>query len=298
MNSKKILITGGAGYKGTVLVQLLVAKGYLVTVLDTFNFGADAVLGIAALPEVSFVRKDVRSIEKSDLVDFDVIVHLAGIVGFPACASSPFDACTINVDSTQRIVDLIDDKQLLIFASTTSVYGVAENVSDETSTLHPVSLYGQNKLAAERIVLSRKNSIVLRVATVFGLSPRMRDTLLVNDFTKRAVQERAILIFDGASKRPFIHVKDAAAAYEFSINKSALMIGQIWNVGASTLNYSKNEMAKQISLQVPTEILSSSRPDPDKRDYVISFDKLAGIGFVPRITLDEGIKEMIKYYKI
>lgn len=292
----KILVTGGAGYKGVVLVKALLERGHTVTVLDNFLYGSESLLHLADHPALSVKTMDMRNVNSSTVADYDVVYHLAGVVGMPACSANPHSAREINVHATAALVAGLQDDQLLIFASTTSLYGAAGKACDETDLVAPISLYGQTKREAETIVLSRRNSVVLRFATVFGVSPRMRTSLLVNDFVYRAVCDRSIVIFEGHSRRTFLHIKDAINAYLLALDKSVEMRGHIFNVGHEAYNYSKVDIATAIQRRVRCDVFDSSLADVDQRDFLISFDKIKTLGFAPHHTLDDGIRELVALY--
>jgi len=287
----KILITGGAGYKGCLLTQELLNKGNEVTVLDNFMYGHSSIMPYLSNPNFNAISKDIRTITESDLKEYDVIYHLAGISGYPACENNPNSAHMINVESTKRIVNLLGRSQKLIYASTTSFYGKAGVECDETSFCNPVSTYGITKLQAEEICMQKENSLALRFATIFGVTQRMRPDLLLNDFVYRAMYERTLVLFDSASKRTFIYVKDAIKSYtDFAHLKG------IYNVGSNDMNFSKRELADMVAKHINFEIIEASTPDKDKRDFIINFNKIEKEGFKITVSMDEGIKELIKLY--
>jgi nucleoside-diphosphate-sugar epimerase len=293
----KILVTGGAGYKGVTLVEELLKRGDDVTILDNFMYGYDSILHIVNKPRLNIIQLDVRNINASVLSNFDVVYHLAGISGMPACAANPDSAENINVEATRKISSLLQKNQLFIYASTTSFYGASGEGCDETVPTQPVSIYGRTKYEAEKIVMQRENSIALRFATVYGIGSRMRNDLLVNDFTYKAVHERSIVIFAGHSKRTFIHIKDAIKAYRFALENSARMVNNIYNVGDESLNFSKIDIANTIHKYVDFEIVNSSLPDLDVRNFLVSFEKIRKLGYRTTLSLDNGIKDLIKLYK-
>lgn len=298
-----ILVTGGAGFKGVMLVDSLLRRGCRVSVLDNFQSGYQSLLHLADHPKLKVIQKNICSATPDTTAGYDVVFHLAGIVGLSACAENPLAAHEINVRATERLVEGLRDEQLLIFASTTSIYGAATSVCDETWLVDPESIssvYSQTKYEAEGIVLKRANSIVLRFATVFGISPRMRMLLLVNEFVYRAINDRAIVIFDGHSKRTFMHIRDAVESYLFAMDHADAMRGEIFNVGHERLNLSKLEIAECIRKHQPCEIIESAQPDIDHRNFTISFNKIQRIGFVPQYSLDDGVRDLVKlfrYYK-
>lgn len=296
MKTPKVLVIGGAGYKGIVLVKKLLERGYKVTLLDNFMYGYDSVLHLVTEPNLKIVQLDIRNVSEKSVAGFDVIYHLAGISGMPACAANPHSAEVINVQASRKLVSFLHQDQLLVYASTTSIYGAAGTECDESVHVEPPSLYAKTKYEAEKIVLERQNSIVLRFATVFGTSPRMRNDLLVNDFTYKAVNERAIVIFGGRSKRTFMHILDAIEGYLFVIDHADIMCGKIFNVGDEKLNFSKLDIANAIRKHVEFEIIDSSLPDLDVRDFLVSFKKIRDLSYKTRFSLDDGIRELLKLY--
>jgi nucleoside-diphosphate-sugar epimerase len=293
----KILVTGGAGYKGVVLTQALLGHGDQVTILDNFMYGCEPVLHLVGNPAFSVVREDIRNISEKHLKDFDVIYHLAGISGYPACEANPHSAKLINVDASRRLRDLLSRDQRLIYASTTSFYGKSGARCDEDTPVEPVSLYGITKYQGEQELLQRENTISLRFATIFGVSPRMRVDLLVNDFTSKAVHERCIVLFESKTKRTFLHIQDAIAAYVFTLDHFDAMKHGIFNVGSETLNFTKMEIANAVKAETGCSIIDSEMKDFDTRDFVIAFDKLAKLGYQVRRSLPDGIREMVKLYR-
>ena len=293
----KILITGGAGYKGVKLTQALLERGEDVTILDNFMYGYDSVLHLVNDAKLSVVQLDIRNINAPALAHYDVVYHLAGISGMPACASNPDSAEAINVAATRKMTSLIQKNQLLIYASTTSFYGASGEGCDETVPTQPVSIYGRTKYEAEKIIMQRENSIALRFATVYGTAARMRNDLLVNDFTYKAIHERSIVLFAGHSKRTFIHIDDAIGAYVFTLDNCTTMTNSIYNVGDESLNFSKIDIANTIHKYVDFEIVNSSLPDLDVRNFLVSFEKIRKLGYTTKRSLDDGIKDLIKLYK-
>jgi len=293
----KILITGGAGYVGVVLTEELLKRGYKVTIFDNFMYGYESILHLVENPDLHVVKKDIRNVNEHDLKGFDIVFHLAAVSGYPACESNPHSAQVINVNATKRLVKGLKSSQLVIYASTTSFYGKGGGDCDETSYIKPVSLYGKTKYEAEKIVMDRKNSISLRFATIFGVSPKMRNDLLVNDFTYKAVNDRSVVIFDGHSKRTFLHISDAVDGYLLSLNKCGKMAGKVYNVGDNRLNLTKFEIAQHIKKLVHFEIINSSLGDLDVRNFNVSFKRLQALGFSINYTLDDGIKSLVKLYR-
>ena len=291
----KILVTGGAGYKGSVLTKKLLDKGFKVTVVDNFMYGYDSLLHIATHPNLTIIKHDIRN-GVPDLKKFDVIFHLAGISGFPACASNPNSAQLINVEATKKLADDLAHGQLLINASTTSMYGKSGNPCDEETNVDPVSTYAHTKLAAETYLRNKQNVVNLRFATVFGASTRMRMDLMVNDFTYKAVKEGVLVLFDSFAKRTFIHVQDAADCYIFTMENFSKMKGEVFNAGGNNLNYSKEEIANLINEKIKFTIINSELKDKDLRHFVVNFSKIETLGFIPKISLSTGIDELLRLY--
>lgn len=292
-----ILITGGAGYKGILLTEALAEAGHEVTVFDNFMYGYDSVIGLMKYPKVEFVQKDIRNVEASDVAGFDAIFHLAGISGYPACEANPNSAHMINEKSTETLVELLSPEQLLVYASTTSFYGDSGGVCTEETPVKPVSMYGITKYNAEVICHRHENTVSLRFATLFGVGPKMRRDLLVNDFTQKAVQERSLVLFDSKSVRTFLHVRDAIAAYLMVLDHVDEMRGNVYNVGSNSLNHSKMDIAQTIREFVEFEVIDSTLPDPDVRNFLINFDKIEALGFEHQWSLKDGIQEMVKLYQ-
>jgi len=292
----KILVTGGAGYKGVLLVSELLKQGHDVILTDNFMYGYSPVLHLVPESKLTIRSLDVRNITAQDVSDADVVIHLAGISGMPACAANPHSAEVINVQATRKLVSFLGQGQLLIYASTTSIYGAATQECDETIPVQPPSLYAKTKYEAEHIVMEHSNAISLRFATIFGISARMRADLLVNDFTYKAVNERSVVIFGSRSKRTFMHIRDAVGGYLFALDHARHMKGGIFNVGDEKLNFSKRDIADCIHKHLPFEIIDSSLPDLDVRDFLVSFQKIRALGYKMRYTLDDGILELLKLY--
>jgi len=291
-----ILVTGGAGYKGIILTTKLLEKGYHVTVLDNFMYGYESIMHLAVHPGLHIIKADIRN-KVEDLHKYDVIFHLAGISGFPACAANPHSAQLINVEATRDLVKSLSSDQIFIYASTTSLYGKSGKPCDENTNVDPISTYARTKLLAEQIVQQEKeNAISLRFATVFGFAPRIRLDLMINDFTYKAYKEGTLVLFDSFAKRTFIHVNDAADAYIFTMDNYNEMKGSIYNAGGNNLNFSKREIADIIKKKIEYKIIDSELTDKDLRHFIVNFDKIEKIGFKPKITIEEGINELIKVF--
>lgn len=300
----KILITGGAGYIGSVLAPTLLAKGYEVTVLDNFMFRQNSLADCCQYDGFQVVRGDCRdeALIKKMLADAEIIIPLAALVGAPLCDRDKIATQTTNWDAVQMLCRLASKEQRILMPVTNSGYGIGESgkFCTEDSPLRPISLYGTTKVEAEKAVLDRENSITFRLATVFGMSPRMRIDLLVNDFVYRAVRDRAVVIFEGHFKRNYIHIRDVARVFLHGIENFAAMKGKPYNVGLDDANLSKLELCAEIQKQLPKFVYLEAPigEDPDKRDYIVSNARIASTGFKPEWSLSRGIQELIKGYTI
>ena len=297
-----ILVTGGAGYLGSIMVPELLKAGHKVTVLDNFMYGQNSLAHVCHEPNFNAVRGDVRTKDKITplLKDAEIIIPLAALVGAPLCDSSPIEAKTVNHDSMLALFDIVGNDRPILMPTTNSAYGTGDenNHCTEKSELRPISSYAKEKVAVERALMKRRNSISFRLATVFGMSPRMRIDLLVNDFTYRAVHDRFIVLFESHFKRNFIHIRDVTRAFLHAIDNYEKMAGQIYNVGLSDANLSKKELCEKIQQYVPSFIFQEAAigKDPDQRNYVVSNKKMEDTGFSPIHSLDSGIQELAKGY--
>jgi nucleoside-diphosphate-sugar epimerase len=299
-----ILVTGGAGYIGSTLVPALLAAGHRVTVLDNFMFGQASLNQLCADPNFEVRRGDARNPEtlKPLLRTADVIIPLAALVGAPISDMDRTGAETTNRDAVLTLIKLAAKRQRILMPVTNSGYGIGEKdkFCTEETPLRPVSLYGRTKVEAEKAVLDRGNSITFRLATLFGMSPRMRIDLLVNDFVYRAVNDRAVVLFEAHFKRNFLHVRDAAAVFLHGIRNFDSMKNEPYNAGLSDANLSKAELCERIKKQLPSFVFVEAAvgTDPDKRDYIVSNEKIERTGFRPSYSLDDGIRELIKGYRM
>lgn len=302
--SYNILITGGAGYLGSILVPELLQLGHNVTVLDSFIFAQNSLLACCADNNFDVVCGDARdeNILNNLMKKADYIIPLAALVGAPLCSRDKIGTVTTNRDAVASIAKLASKEQRIMYPCTNSGYGVGEQgiYCTEETPLNPISLYGKAKVEAEKILLERGNAISFRLATVFGMAPRMRIDLLVNDFTYRAVKDRFVVVFEGHFKRNYIHIRDVARAFIHGMDKFESMKDQSYNVGLSDANLSKLELCAKIREQVPDFVVLEAPigEDPDKRDYIVSNEKIERTGFKPAHSLEMGIKELIKGYKI
>ena len=303
-NNLKILITGGAGYIGSILVPAFLHKDYDVTVIDNFMYNQTPLLDCCHLKHLNVVRGDTRDekLLKELVPKADVIVPLACIVGAPACDKDPSKAKSVNLDAIVKILKIKSPSQIIIYPNTNSGYGIGQQgvYCDEKTPLKPISLYGKLKVQAEKEVLNSKNSLTLRLATVFGISPRMRLDLLVNDFVHRAVNDRFLVLFEAHFKRNYIHIRDVANAFAHCIEKFDKMKGKPYNVGLSNANLSKWELCEEIKKQIPEFYFHEAKigQDPDKRNYIVSNARIETSGFKPQLSLQDGIAELKKGFQI
>lgn len=304
MGKEKILVTGGAGYIGSILVPALLNRGYKVTVLDSLMHNQNSLLECCANPDFDFIKGNIcdESLMSSLIPKFDIILPMAAIVGAPACKLNPSLTRLVNYDAQMMQIKLLSSSQKVIFPTTNSGYGVGEKdkFCTEETPLRPISEYGKTKVEVEKAYIDKGNAITFRLATVFGTSPRMRMDLLVNDFVYRAFKDRFIVLFEGHFKRNFIHIRDVAKAFIFGLENYNKMKGQPFNVGLSSANLTKRQLCEKIKEYV-LDLYIHSAPlgeDPDKRDYIVSNEKIESLGWRPDYTLDDGIKELLKGYKI
>jgi nucleoside-diphosphate-sugar epimerase len=300
----RILVTGAAGYIGSILVPALLAQGDEVVALDTYSRNDTALASLCADPHFEPVRGDARDerVVRQLVATADVVIPLAALVGAPLCKQDPINATTTNLDAVLMLAKHVSRQQRLIYPTTNSGYGIGNKgeFCTEETPLKPISLYGRTKVEAESAILERGNGITLRLATVFGMAPRMRIDLLVNDFTYRAVTDRALVIFEGEAKRNYIHVRDVAKAFLHAMHNYDTMNANAFNVGLSNANLSKLELCAKIREYVP-EFVWLTAPigeDPDKRDYLVSNEKMEKTGWRPDYTLELGIQELIRGYRM
>jgi nucleoside-diphosphate-sugar epimerase len=295
-----ILVTGGGGYLGSTLVPQLLAVGHRVTVLDSFMFKQTSLNHVCFHPNFKVVRGDIRveSTMTPLLKEADIVIPLAALVGAPMCNADPVGAKTVNHDAIAMMLSKMSSNQRILMPTTNSAYGTGDdnNFCTEESPLRPISIYAREKVAVEQLLMQRENAISFRLATVFGMSPRMRIDLLVNDFTYRAVHDRFVVLFEGNFKRNYIHVRDVARVFMHGISHFDSMRGQIYNVGLTEANVSKRELCEHIRKEVPDFVFLDAPvgKDPDQRNYIVSNAKLEKTGFLPEMSLSAGISELIK----
>ena len=300
----RVLITGGAGYIGSVLTPTLLEAGYDVTVLDTFAAGDTSLAACTRYERFEAVRGDARDehIVRELAASADIVIPLAALVGAPLCDRDPIAAETTNRDAVLMLLRHLSKDQRLIYPTTNSGYGVgeADAFCTEETPLRPISIYGTTKVEAEAAILDRGAGITFRLATVFGMSPHMRLDLLVNDFVWRAMNDRAVVIFEGHFRRNYIHIRDVARAFLHGLDNYDMMSGEPFNVGLSDANLSKIELCQRIQQHVPSFVYLEAPigEDPDKRDYIVSNAKIEGTGFQPEWGLDRGISELLKGYRM
>jgi nucleoside-diphosphate-sugar epimerase len=299
----KILITGGAGYIGSVLTTKLVLLGHKVTVIDKLIYSADSLNHLFFYKNFKLIKKDIRDqdFNKKFFKKFEVIIPLAALVGAPICDKNKKLAVAINYNAILSMIKKISKRQKIIFMNSNSGYGIGEKnkFCDEKSLLKPISLYGKTKAQAEIEVLKHKNSICFRLATVFGYSYRMRTDLLVNNFVYKTIKNNTLKIFEPHFRRNFIHVSDVVEGIIFAIKNFSKMRSNVYNLGISSANITKLQLAKKIKKynnKLSIKIIYGVK-DPDQRDYFVSNKKIESLGFKPRVSLDRGIKEMLNIFK-
>lgn len=300
--SQKVLITGGAGYIGSILTPTLLEKGYEICVIDNLTFGQNSLLNCARYEKFRFINGDVLdfALLESEAKKADIIIPLAALVGAPLCKKSPKLARMVNFEQIKKLADVASSSQIFLFPNTNSGYGIGEKdaMCDENSPLNPISQYGKDKVEAEIYLLNKGNAITFRLATVFGVSPRMRLDLLVNDFAYRAYKDGFLVLFEEHFRRNYIHVRDVVKGFLHGIENYNKMKGQPYNMGLSEANLTKRQLAEKIKEHIPNLYIHSAKigEDPDKRDYLVSNVKLEKTGWKPDVNLDMGIRELLRAF--
>ena len=297
MVKKKVLVTGGAGYVGTSLLPKLLQEGYEVTVFDNLMQGGNQLLPFFRNKNFNFIKGDITAKEelRQAVKGQDVIVHLAAIVGFPACKNNPELAVNVNVKGTRNLIEVTEPSQQILYGSTGSNYGKVTEICTEETPLNPLSLYGTTKTDAERMLLKRGNVIAYRFATAFGVSPRLRLDLLVNDFTNKCLRDGYLVVYEKHFMRTFIHVSDMGRSFVFGIKNFEKIKDNVYNVGSSNMNYSKEEICQAIAEKTNAHVhYAEIGEDADKRNYVVSYKKINDLGFETTIGIHEGIDEIIE----
>lgn len=293
----RILVTGGAGFIGSVLTPRLLAAGHDVTVLDVLRSGGQGLLACFHEPRFRFVRGDVRdgAVVGPLVAEADAIVHLAAIVGFPACRKYPDLARETNIEGTRTVVAAMRTDQGLVYASSGSNYGIVEALCTENSPLNPTSFYAVTKTEGEKVALTHPRATALRFATAFGVSPRMRLDLLINNFVHQAIVNRQLIVYEAHFRRTFIAVHDIARSILFALGRLDAMAGQAYNVGHESMNFTKEAIARKIQALVPFYLhFADIGTDEDYRDYDVSYEKIRQLGFRPEVTIDAGIGELVR----
>jgi len=297
----KVLITGGAGYIGTSLIPQVLNEGYEVTVFDSLMHGGNQLIPFFNHKNFKFIKGDIR--DKKKLKDAvkgkDIIIHLAAIVGFPACRMNPDLAKDVNVQGTKNLIDVCDKNQIVFYGSTGSNYGAVTDICTESTPLNPLSLYGETKTEAEQMLLNRNNTIAYRFATAFGVSPRLRLDLLVNDFANKCIRDGYLVVYEKNFMRTFIHVDDISRCFIFGMNSIDKMINNVYNVGDDSMNFSKEEVCNIIGSKTNAFIhYEEIGEDADKRNYIVSYEKIKNLGFRTQISMEDGINQVIETLKV
>lgn len=296
---KNILITGGAGYIGSILTEKLLKQEYSVTILDTFKWGIIPILHLINSPKLKIIKGDVRDNSHHEILSkVDTIVNLAGIVGYPACDADKWEAYDVNVKSVKEWISKISKDQLFIQASTGSSYGKVDGICTEETPINPITIYGSNKAEAEKLVINN-NGISLRFATLYGISPRLRLDLLVNQIVLSAIKDGYYVLYQGSFSRTFLSVQDTVLSIMFAIENNSKMRGESFNIGSNDQNFTKLEVAKLIKNYINYNLINNEfSKDKDQRNYEVSYKKIASLGFKRKFSLEDGISDLIKVCKI
>lgn len=300
MNKPTVLIPGGAGFYGSVLVRQLLNEGYRVRVIDNLMYGPEPLMELFINPNFSFEYGDVldRDLMKREVEKAEIVVHLAALVGYPLCKKLPKRAVEVNVQGTQNVLDFIRPDAKLIYASTGSNYGEVEGICTEDTPLNPLSIYGETKTEAERMCMERPNTVSYRFATAFGLAPRLRLDLMLNDFTYQALVQNYLLVYEKHFRRTFIHVVDMARCVLHTLEKWDIMNNQTFNVGHDSMNYTKEDIVRILQSKLDFYVhFAEVGTDLDKRNYEVSYDRIGKTGFKTSIDINCGIDELVSGLK-
>ncbi len=292
----KIVVTGGAGFIGSVLVPRLLAAGHRVHVIDNLMFGGHSLLPCFIHPGFSLARVDVTDHKAlaPELKGADVVIHLAALVGYPLCKKLPKRAVEVNEIGTRNVVDLSPPDARLLYSSTGSNYGEVIGVCTEDTPLNPLSLYGRTKTRGEELISERADSVSLRFATAFGLAPRLRLDLMINDFTWQAIHQRFLVVYEKCFRRTFIHVVDIARAFEHVLNRWDALEHRVYNVGHDSLNYTKEDIVRLLEKRIDFLVyFAEIGQDEDRRDYRVDYSRVRGIGYQTTIDIDHGLDELL-----
>jgi nucleoside-diphosphate-sugar epimerase len=301
MRNQKVFITGGAGYLGTTITPLLLNSGYHVTVYDNLLAEGDGLIHNFSNPNFNFIKGDIldKELLHQSMRGHDVVIHLAAIVGYTACRRDEAHSYRVNHEGTKHVVEGLNGSQFLLYGSTGSNYGTVDGVCTEETPLNPLSIYGRSKTLGEEEVLKYDNSVAFRFATAFGVSPRLRLDLLVNDLSYSAYVQKYIAVYESHFMRTFIHVEDIARVFKFAIENCDEMSGEVYNVGSNDMNYSKGDVCKVIQQKTGCYVhYADFDNDADKRDYVVSYDKINRLGFDTTITVEEGIDGLLRTFPL
>jgi nucleoside-diphosphate-sugar epimerase len=298
---KKVFITGGAGYIGSTLVPLLLKNGYEVTVYDNLSYGGEGIIHNFSEPNFNFVKGDIldKQLLHESMKGHDAVIHLAAIVGYTACRINEENSYRVNHQGTINVVEGLNGTQFLLYGSTGSNYGTVDGVCTEETPLNPLSIYGKSKTLGEEEVMKYSNSVAFRFATAFGASPRLRLDLLVNDLSYSAHIQKYIAVYESHFMRTFIHVRDIAKVFMFAIENHEDVSGEVYNVGSNSMNYSKGDVCKMIQERTDCYVhYADFDGDADKRDYIVSYDKINKLGYDTTIGVEEGIDELLRVFPI
>jgi nucleoside-diphosphate-sugar epimerase len=293
----RVVLTGGAGYIGSTLVPMLLADGHRVHVVDSLLFGGQALLPHFINPDFSLAQVDVRDREAlaPELKDADVVIHLAALVGYPLCKKLPLEARQVNLDGTRNVAELAPPDALVVYSSTGSNYGEVSGICTEDTPLNPLSLYGETKTGGEQICRERGNSVSLRFATAYGIAPRMRLDLMINDFTWQAIHRRYLVVYEKHFRRTFIHVRDIARAFCHVLSHKDRIIHDVYNVGHESLNYTKEDIVGLLEERVKFMVyFAEFGKDEDQRDYEVDYSRIRTSGFETSVSIEQGLSELVR----